>query len=76
MIVEDEWEDPNLNNDYVFREENGSTFKVDHLYKDDTVHLGGSCNILDMRKMYKDNERHKALKHDLMEHLWNVHGST
>ena len=75
MIVEDEWEDDTLDHDYVFRNADGTRFKVDVLYKDDTTDSVASVNIREMRRQYKDNAKHIELKNDLIEHLWNFHGN-
>jgi hypothetical protein len=74
MIVEDEWEDPTLDHDFVFQEDNGTRFKVDRLYKDATTENFASCNMRQIRRKYKDNARHTELKNDLIEHLWKLHG--
>ena len=75
MIIEDEWEDPSLTHDVVFQENDGSMFQVDRLYKDTTSHLFGSVDVMEARRRYKNQDNHKRLKQDLVQHLWDIHGN-
>ena len=72
MIIEDEWEDPSLTHDFVFQENDG---QVDRLYKDTTSHLLGSVDVMKARRCYKNQDNHKRLKQDLVQHLWDIHGN-
>ena len=74
MIIEDEWDNHSLNHDYLFCNDDGTKFRVNHLYKDTTTETLASCNMREMRRKYKDNARHIELKNDLIEHLWKLHG--
>ena len=75
MIIEDEWEDPSLTHDFVFQDNDGSMFQVDRLYKDTTSHLLGSVDVMEARRRYKNQDNHKRLKQDLVQHLWDIHGN-
>ena len=48
MIVEDIWQDSTLNHDFVFQKNDGTWFQVDRIYKDNTVHLLGSINVIEL----------------------------
>lgn len=56
MIVEDEWDDPDLNDDYLFEDAN---FTVDDINHDDVA--GDSelitANMLETRKKYMSTAR-------------------
>ena len=48
MIVEDEWHDPTLNHDFVFQQDDGARFQMDRIYKDNTAHLLGSIDVIEL----------------------------
>ena len=70
MIIEDEYADPELDNEYLFEEHDN--FKVNKENHD-------NCNtwfnsLADMCKWYMSELEHHGLKWDLIEHLWVWHG--
>ena len=72
MIMEDEWNDKNLNHDYLFVNEDGSQFKVDKVWKDPTTTSFAAMKM--NRKNLMDKDKHKEFKSDLSEHLWALRG--
>lgn len=74
MIIQDEYDNPNLNDDYLF--DDADQFKVDCLFHDDESHHLGSVDILSIRQQYMDNHIHFQLKNDLVEELWQFHGKS
>ena len=75
MIVEDEWHDPTLNHDFVFQQDDGARFQMDRIYKDNTAHLLGSIDVIELWWQYMNRDNHNNLKLDLIEHLWEAHGT-
>jgi hypothetical protein len=74
MIIEDEYEADNCDNDYLF--EDDDTFTVDPVER---TNLTDSClfskHLSIIQSHYMSNETHFSLKQNLIEHLWNMHGS-
>jgi len=74
MIIDDEWEDPELNQKYL-KEKDGTNFKVDKV-KRGTVEDSQliAQHIATVRQEYMSYEEHHRLKADLVEHLWSRKG--
>ena len=70
MIIEDEYTDPKLDNEYLFEE--NDNFKVDKVNHDNCDTWFNS--LADMCRQYMSEVDHHCLKWDLIEHLWAWHG--
>jgi hypothetical protein len=76
MIIEDEYDDPMLNDQYLF-EPDETSFRVDPVRR--TIDPADSDliskHISDVRREYMSRSQHKQLKADLVEHLWSLRGN-
>lgn len=71
MVIQDEYENPTFNHDYLFGDTN--QFKVDCLIHDDDSNLLGSVDTLCICQQYMDIHIHFQLKPGLVEELWKFH---
>ena len=72
MIIDEEWEDPELNQKYL-KEKDGSNFKVDKIIRGtakDSQLI--AKHIATVRQESMSYEEHHLLKADLVEHFWNM----
>ena len=74
MIIDDEWEDPELNQKYL-KEKDGTNFKVDKIIRG-TVQDSQliSKHIATVCQEYMSYEEHHRLKADLVEYFWSMKG--
>ena len=68
MIVEDEWEDAGINDNYLRDDPN---FVADEVTHDD---VDEATRFREVRKQYMNEAEHFSLKQDLIQHLWDRRG--
>ena len=75
MIVEDEFDDPSLNDDYLTEQNNHAGFRIDNVergtFSDSQII---SDHLIAVRSEYMSREQHLSLKADLIDHLWSLRG--
>ena len=65
MVIEDEYEDPALDNKYLTEDD---TFTLYPVTRNDPV--SNLMSLMGARQRYMCNKQHQNLKSDLMEHFW------
>ena len=74
MIIVDEWDDPNLDQRYLKEDDNFVVDEVQRGSREDSQLIAN--HISTVRREYMSYEDHMHLKADLVEHLWDLKGSS